>query len=87
MRRQTFFWLGDVILELVGADEPEGDGPSKVWGLALTCSDLDATAATLGDKCGDPKPAVQRGRRIATLRTSALGISIPIALMSPHVDA
>jgi hypothetical protein len=89
-RRQTFFWLGDVILELVGADEPAeagSDGPSVAWGLALTCSDLDATAASLGDKCGAPKAAVQRGRRIATLRTRDLGISIPVALMSPHPDA
>lgn len=91
MRRQTFFWLGDVILELVGADETAdvqngGDGPAQAWGLALTCADLDATAAMLGDMCGEPKAAVQAGRRIATLRTRDLGISIPIALMSPHPD-
>ena len=83
-RRQTFFWLGTTILEVVGDDTAHGDGDALLWGLALTCADLDATAATLGERAGDPKPAVQPGRRIATLRTRDLDISVPIALMSPH---
>lgn len=84
MRRQTFFWLGDVILELVGEDDAHGDGPSLAWGLAVNCPDLDASVAALGDRCGPAKNAVQKGRRIATMRTRDLGISVPIALMSPH---
>ncbi len=83
-RRQTFFWLGDVILELVGPDHPDGDGPAVAWGLALTCADLEASAAFLGDACGGVKDAVQPGRRIATLRTRDLDISIAIALMSGY---
>jgi hypothetical protein len=83
-RRQEFFWLGDVILELVGDDRNEGAGPAVLWGLALTCADLDAAAHTLGEGLGPVKPAVQPGRRIATIRTQALGISVPVALMSPH---
>lgn len=83
-RRQTFFWLGTTILELAGDDTAHGDGPAVLWGLALTCADLDATASALGDRVGAPKAAVQRDRRIATLRTRDLGISLPIALMSPH---
>jgi len=85
-RRQAFFWLGDVILELVGEDDAHGDGPALLWGLALTCVDLQATAMRLGDALGAAKPAVQRGREIATLRTKELGISVPIALMSPHAS-
>jgi hypothetical protein len=83
-RRQTFFWLGTTILELAGDDAAHGDGPAVLWGLALTCADLDGTASMLGDRVGAPRAAVQRDRRIATLRTRDLGISLPIALMSPH---
>ncbi|MEM8705988.1 MAG: glyoxalase [Actinomycetota bacterium] len=83
-RRQDFFWLGDVILELVGVDGVDGEGPATFWGLALECADLELAAARLGDALGTVKDAVQPGRRIATVRTRELGISVPIALMSPH---
>lgn len=84
MRRQDFFWLGDVILELVALDGVDGDGPATWWGLALECADLDLAAERLGDALGRVKDAVQPGRRIATVRTRELGITVPIALMSPH---
>ncbi len=83
-RRQAFFWLGDVILELVGPDDGESDEPAGLWGLALSCADLDAASALLGERLGRVKAAIQKGRSIATLRTGELDISIPIALMSPH---
>lgn len=83
-RRQAFFWMGDVILELVGDDDAHGEGPAQLWGLALTCDDLAAAAEALGDRLGSIKPAVQKGREIATLRTKKLGISVPVALLSPH---
>ena len=85
-RRQDFFWMGDVILELVGVEGQAGPGPATFWGLALECDDLDAAAAHLGDSLGEVKDAVQEGRRIATVRTRDLGISTPIALLSPHED-
>ncbi len=94
-RQQAFLWAGDVILEVVGpAPTPdEGGGPvspasatATIWGLALTSDDLDATAAALGDRLGSVKDAVQPGRRIATLRTRELGISLPVAVMSRHVQ-
>ena len=85
--RQTFFWGGDVILELVGPDvgEPTTDEPTSIFGLALVATDIDRTAETLGDMLGQPKPAVQAGRRIAGLRHRQAGISLPVAVMSPHV--
>jgi len=83
-KRQAFFWLGDVILELAGPAVPRENGAGSLWGLALTCADLDAAKDHLGDRLSDPKSAVQPGRRIATLRTRELDISIPLALMSPH---
>ncbi len=81
--QQRFFRLGGVILELVGTAAPTGDGPLSIWGLACNVADIDVAAARLGPACGAPKDAVQPGRRIATVRTRDLGISLPIALMTP----
>ena len=83
-RRQTFFWLGDVILELVGPDTATGDDPAHAWGLALSAPDLDHTAAVLDGRCSPPKDAVQPGRRITTIATRALDISTALAVMTPH---
>jgi hypothetical protein len=80
--RQVFFRLGRPILELIGPPESNGDGPATFWGLALTVGDLDASVAHLGQLIGKPREAVQPGRRIATLRTRDLDISVPIALIS-----
>jgi hypothetical protein len=85
-RRQSFFWLGDVILEVAGLDRAHGEGPSQLWGLALTTSDLAGACAELGAAIGEPRDAVQTGRRIATVRTRELDVSVPIALMTPHPD-
>lgn len=79
---QTFFRSGEVILELIGPEEPTGDDPATFFGLAHTVADLDATAAMLGDGLGRIKDAVQDGRRIATLRHKQFGISVPTALMT-----
>jgi hypothetical protein len=85
--RQVFFWAGDVILELMGPgrDEPVTDDPTSVFGLALVADDLDATADRLGNLLSTPKAAVQPGRRIAGLRGAQVGISVPVAVMSPHL--
>lgn len=83
--RQAFFWIGEPILEVVGPRQPRGDGPSRFFGVACTVADLDATVAHLGEACGRAKDAVQPGRRIATLRHEPLGLSVPVAFMSPHV--
>jgi len=85
--RQAFFRLGGEILELV--QQPEdvveraggADRPAFFWGLALRTEDLERTVELLGANVGSIRPAVQRGRRIATLRRSA-GLAIPVALMS-----
>jgi hypothetical protein len=80
-RLQRFFRLGEVILELVGPAVPAGDGPATFWGLAITVDDIDATATHLVGRIGEPKAAVQAGRRIATLRVGD-ELSVPIAMMS-----
>jgi len=80
--RQVFFRLGEVILEVIGAPTGEGDGPATFWGLTHTVGDIDAAAAYLGERCGRVKDAVQPGRRITTMRTRDLGISVATALIS-----
>jgi hypothetical protein len=85
--RQAFFRVGQEILELV--EEPEEvvvkaggpDRPARFWGLALRVGDLDRTVHQFAPHVGQVRPAVQPGRRIATVRRSA-GLSIPLALMS-----
>jgi hypothetical protein len=85
--RQAFFRLGEVILEVV--QEPDevieraggADRPAFFWGLALRVTDLERTVEELGASVGSIRPAVQPGRRIATLRRSA-GLAVPVALMS-----
>jgi hypothetical protein len=85
--RQAFFRLGTEILELI--QEPEdstrsaggAEGPARFWGLALRVEDLDETARLLGARVGEIQPAVQRGRRIASLRRTA-GLAVPLAFMS-----
>ena len=86
-RRQSFFWLGATILELVGDDTAHGAGPAVPWGLAISVADIDTTCAALGPAISEPRVAVQTGRRIATLRHRDLGISVPIAFMTPHLDS
>lgn len=81
-RRQRFFRLGEVILELVGPAEPTGGGPARFWGLAYEVADLTATAERLDGLLTEPRDAVQPGRRIAALRREA-GLSVPTAFLSP----
>lgn len=80
--RQVFFRLGEVILEVIGAPTGDGEGPATFWGLTHTVSDIDGAAASLGERCGRVKDAVQPGRRITTMRTRELGISVATALIS-----
>jgi len=89
--RQAFFRLGREILELVAEPEEvvQRDGgaqrPARFWGLALLVGDLDGTLRFFGEHAGEPRAAVQPGRRIATVRRSA-GLSAPLALMSAAAE-
>jgi hypothetical protein len=85
--RQAFFRLGSEILELI--QEPQQvieraggrEHPARFWGMALVVADLDSTVELLAQNASPARPAVQPGRRIATVRRSA-GLSVPLALMS-----
>lgn len=82
--RQIFFRFGEVIIEVVGAPDSPGDGPSTLWGITYLTADIDATAAFFGEHTAAVKPAVQPGRRITTLRHRDLGISVRTAIISPR---
>jgi hypothetical protein len=87
--RQAFFRLGEPVLEVVQApaeaiERTGGDRPAFFWGLAFVAPEIDATVASLGDRAGEVRDAVQPGRRITTLRRSA-GLSLPVALITPPV--
>jgi hypothetical protein len=84
--RQAFFWLGDVIVEVVGpetVDPAKRDGAASFFGIALTADDLATTQAFFGDLMKPPVEAVQAGRQITTI-SSRGGSSVAIAVMSPH---
>lgn len=88
-RRQSFFRMGEVILEVVEA--PSGtriaedpDGPARLWGISFLVEELEHTAASLGDLLGEPRAAVQPGRRIVTLHKDArLGPAIAFITPGP----
>lgn len=88
--QQAFFRLGATILEVVHGDLGTGvadpTAPARWWGLTVDVADLDRSAALLGSAQGRVKPAVQRGRRIATLRGRELGVSVALAAMDHHAD-
>jgi hypothetical protein len=78
---QAFYVLETALLELSG---PVADREAAgFWGLVVVVSDLDALIDRLGDLVGEPRDAVQPGRRIATLRPAA-GSSTAVAFMTPR---
>ncbi len=85
-RKQSFLWAGRVILEVVGPPEPDEQVATKVWGLALVTSNLQTTGHVLDQNLSEPRDAVQPGRKIATVRTADLDISVPLVVLSPHVS-
>ncbi len=83
---QGFFVLGDALLEVVGPAEPQPgstDDRARFWGVTLVAADLEATVAAMGGRVGEPRPAVQPGRRIAIVDRAA-GLGTRVAVMSPR---
>ena len=86
-RRQAFFRMGELILEVVQAPPDtkiasDPSGPARLWGISFLAEDLDTPASMLGERLGSPRDAVQPGRRIATVGKDA-GLGTAIAFMTP----
>jgi hypothetical protein len=79
---RAFRRIGPAVLEVVQRDDL-GRDVTRFWGLAVVVISLDELARRLGDRLGPIEPAVQPGRRIATLNARG-GISVPLAFMSPE---
>lgn len=80
--RQGFRRLGSAIVELVYSPQLNGHD-THFWGLTVVVISLEDLAERLGDQLGEVRPAVQPGRRIATLRPTD-GVSPRVAFMSPE---
>ena len=78
-RRQGFRRLGPTIMELVEAPEAPA---TAFWGLTVVVADIDALADEYA-AVSDVRPAVQPGRRIASVGRGA-GLSTRLAFMDPE---
>ena len=75
LRVMAFVRFGALILEVAQAG-----GPTRFWGITIVVPDLDALAGPL---VGSPRPAIQPGRRIATVKRGA-GLALALALITPR---
>ena len=85
--RMAFLRAGPLILEVVASEAvtralPEAGESLGLWGLVVVVPELDR----LGDLVGEPRDAVQPGRRIATVRREA-GLGVALAFMTPRTPA
>jgi catechol 2,3-dioxygenase-like lactoylglutathione lyase family enzyme len=81
--RMLFFRCGKMTLEII-ADAKEGPEPSRFWGLALQCSDIDAESRRLRDHgvvLSAIRPGRKPGTRVATIKSHCLGL--PTLLLEP----
>lgn len=80
--RRSLADAGPITIEVIGPEDEDPDRTWQLWGMIVETADIDRTAAVLGPRLRQVKPAVQRGRRIATLDRSA-GSSTNLAFLSP----
>ena len=71
----AFLRLGAVIVEVA----ENGERP-RLWGLTVVVPDVDALAARYPGAFGEPRDAVQPGRRIVTAR----GLDTALAFITPR---
>ncbi len=79
--RQGFRRLGPAIMEIV--EVPDLEGGARFWGLVVVVEDLNGLHRRLDPHLHEIRPAVQDGRRIATLDGSA-GLTPRVAFMDPE---
>jgi catechol 2,3-dioxygenase-like lactoylglutathione lyase family enzyme len=83
--RQAFHRFADApdgtrgcIVEVVERPDVTSVG---IWGVVVVVDEIDRAVAEAGGRIGTPKPAVQPGRRIASVPRAA-GLSLAVAVMS-----
>lgn len=78
--RQGFHRIGEggVIIEVV---ERADVSATALWGFVLATESFDDVVANAGELVTEPKQAVQKGRRISTVKPSA-GLGVPVAFMT-----
>jgi hypothetical protein len=74
----SFVRFGSVIVEVA-----QNDDPPRLWGLVAVVDDLGSLSP---DLVGEPRAAVQPGRRIVTARPQP-GLETALAFMTPRVRA
>lgn len=85
-RAYAFVLLVSCVLEVIGPahhDPGRTPAPAAFVGLAFVASDLGPVSA-LDGVAGTPRPAVQPGREIVTLRTRDHDVSVPVAVLTPR---
>lgn len=85
-RAYAFLVLGTCVLEVIGPrdhDPGRTPRPAAFVGLALVADDL-GSLASLDAVAGEPRDAIQPGRRIVTLCTQERGVSVPVAVLTPR---
>lgn len=83
---QRFHTFDNSVIEIVSGPHVTEPG-AHLWGMVVSVEDIDALFRHVGpDVMSPPKPAVQEGRLISTVRASA-GLGVPFAVMTPHVRA
>mmetsp|Transcript_45518 Transcript_45518/g.97578 ORF Transcript_45518/g.97578 Transcript_45518/m.97578 type:complete len:246 (+) Transcript_45518:309-1046(+) len=76
------------VIEVVAqtSEEPHAVHSACLWGITFTSSDIDQTHHFLAHHTAPPWPAVQKGRRITTLKNGeGLGVNLALAFISPHI--
>ncbi|CAM9277433.1 unnamed protein product, partial [Ectocarpus fasciculatus] len=86
----SFFRPGNMTIEVISEIGSENGSTvtipkAELWGITFVTPDIDFTHHALQHVTKAPKVAMQKGRKITTLDTLALGISTRVAFMSPYV--
>jgi hypothetical protein len=81
---QGFHVVDNTVIEVVSGPHISHAG-ARLWGFVVVVDDISDFAASMGpDVMSVPKPAVQTGRFISSVRAET-GLGVPVAFMSPRV--
>lgn len=84
-RSQSFFWSGEMLVELVGPTgaPDDAEAAAAIWGVTFVVSELAALQEAAGELLLPARPAVQTGRQIVTVSGSAQ-LGVEVAFLTPH---